>query len=111
MKNNFIRTTNVKMFISLMNTLKELPPNVPKMALVYGDHGLGKTQTIMWWVTNNDAVYIRCSHNMTGRWLLSEIAEELDESPYYLQADLFRQITEKLQKNTKIIVIDDNKKI
>lgn len=107
MKNNFIRTTNVKRFISSMNTLKELPPNVPKMALVYGDHGLGKTQTIMWWVTNNDAVYIRCSHNMTGRWLLSEIAEELDESPYYLQADLFRQITEKLQKNPKIIVIDE----
>src|SRR5574344_1194146 len=107
MKNNFIRTKNVKRFVSLMNQLKDLPPNVPRMALVYGDHGLGKSQAIMWWVTNNDAIYIRCSHNMTGRWLLSEIAEELDESPYYQQADLFKQIISKLQKEPKIIVIDE----
>lgn len=107
MKNCFVKTTNVKRFVSLMNTLKDLPPNVPKMALVYGDHGLGKSQTIMWWVTNNDAIYVRCSNNMTGRWLLAEIAEELDESPYYQQSDLFKQIVGKLQKEPKILVIDE----
>ena len=53
MKSNFIKTRNVKRFISLMDSLKKAPPNVSKMALVYGEFGLGKSQAIMWWVTNN----------------------------------------------------------
>ena len=42
-----------------MDNLQKAPSNVAKMALVYGTFGLGKSQTIMWWVTNNDAIYIR----------------------------------------------------
>ena len=40
-----------------MDNLQKAPSNVAKMALVYGTFGLGKSQTIMWWVTNNDAIY------------------------------------------------------
>ena len=39
-----------------MDNLQKAPSNVAKMALVYGTFGLGKSQTIMWWVTNNDAI-------------------------------------------------------
>jgi len=107
MNKKFIITKNVKKFIELTDTLKNAPPNLPKMALVYGDYGLGKSQTILWWVTNNDAIYVRCNHKMSGRWLLSEIVEELDEIPYYQSAQLFKQIEEKLKFNPKIIVIDE----
>lgn len=44
MKRIFIRTKNVKRFVGLMEELQKLPPNIPKLALVYGEHGLGKTQ-------------------------------------------------------------------
>src|SRR5574344_1707969 len=107
MKRNFIITKNVKKFVDLMDTLKNAPPNLPKMALVYGEFGLGKSQTIMWWVTNNDAIYVRCNHKMSPRWLLSEIVEELDEIPCYQSAHLFKQIEDKLKFNTKILVIDE----
>ena len=83
MKSNFIKTRNVKRFISLMDSLKKAPPNVSKMALVYGEFGLGKSQAIMWWVTNNDAIYVRCHHRITPKWLLAEIVKELDEEPCY----------------------------
>ena len=43
MKRAFIKTQNVKKFITLMEELKKLPPNIPKLAMVYGEHGLGKT--------------------------------------------------------------------
>lgn len=34
MKQVFVRTKNVKKIVSLMETLKNLPPNIPKLALV-----------------------------------------------------------------------------
>src|SRR5574344_976125 len=107
MKKQFIVTQNVKKFIDLTEKLKSAPANLPKMALVYGDYGLGKSQTILWWVTNNDAIYVRCNHKMSPRWLLSEIVEELDEIPCYQSAHLFKQIEDKLKSNTKILVIDE----
>lgn len=107
MKNKFIITKNVKKFVDLMDTLKNTPSNLPKIALVYGEFGLGKSQTIMWWVTNNDAIYVRCNHKMSPRWLLSEIVEELDEIPCYQSAHLFKQIEDKIKFNPKILVIDE----
>ena len=107
MKNSLIKTRNVKRFISLMDNLQKAPLNVSKMALVYGAFGLGKSQTIMWWVTNNDAIYVRCNHNISPRWLLSEIVKELDEVPCYTSQRLFEQIEEKLKYNPKILVVDE----
>ena len=90
-----------------MDNLQKAPLNVSKMALVYGAFGLGKSQTIMWWVTNNDAIYVRCNHNISLRWLLSEIVKELDEVPCYTSQRLFEQIEEKLKYNPKILVVDE----
>lgn len=57
MKNIFVKTKNVKNLITLFNEVQNLPPNIPKLALVYGEHGLGKTHSIIWWATRNDAIY------------------------------------------------------
>ena len=46
MKNVFVKTNNVKRFITMMNNLQNRAEGVPGMALVYGEPGLGKTQTI-----------------------------------------------------------------
>lgn len=90
-----------------MDNLQKAPSNVSKMALVYGAFGLGKSQTIMWWVTNNDAIYVRCNHNISPKWLLTEIVKELDEVPCYTSQRLFEQIEEKLKYNPKILVVDE----
>ena len=87
-----------------MDNLQKAPSNVSKMALVYGAFGLGKSQTIMWWVTNNDAIYVRCNHNISPRWLLSEIVKELDEVPCYTSQRLFEQIEEKL-KHISVVLL------
>lgn len=107
MKRKFVITQNVKRFVDLMDTLKNAPANLPKMALVYGDFWLGKSQTIMWWVTNNDAIYVRCNHKMSARWLLTEIVEELDDVPTYLTSLLFKQIEDKLRERPKVLVVDE----
>ena len=49
MNKKFVKTKNVKEFVGFMEELKSLPPNIPKIALVYGDYGLGKSETIKLW--------------------------------------------------------------
>lgn len=107
MKRIFIKTKNVKRFIALMEELKQLPFNIPKIALVYGDYGLGKSQTIQWWADKNDCVYVRANKEMTARWLLSEIAEELNEEPFWHSKETFEIIENHLLQNPKTIIIDE----
>ncbi len=107
MKKTFIKTKNVKQFITLMDELQKLPPNIPKIALVYGDHGLGKSQTIQWWADKNDSVYVRATQGMTSRWLLTEIAEELGEDPYWHTQETFTLIENHLRQNPKTIIVDE----
>jgi len=107
MKKVFVKTKNVKNFIALLNSIQNCPENIPKIALVYGEPGLGKTQTLLWWATQNNAVYVRCNHMMSSRWLLSEIAEELDEIPYYNSAELFKQIETKLKQEPRVVIVDE----
>lgn len=107
MKRTFIKTKNVKRFIALMEELQTLPYNIPKIALVYGDYGLGKSQTIQWWVDKNNSVYVRAIKSMTSRWLISEIAEELGEEPFWHTQETFSIVESHLKRNPKTIVIDE----
>ena len=107
MKKTFIKTKNVKRFVALVDELQKLPPNIPKLALVYGDHGLGKSQTIQWWADKNDSVYVRATQGMTSRWLLSEIAEELGEDPYWHTQETFELIEKYLRQHPKVIIVDE----
>lgn len=107
MRKVFIRTKNVKRFVSLMEELKTLPNNMQKIALVFGDHGLGKSQTIQWWADKNDSVYVRAVKGMSTRWLLSEIAEEIGKEPHWHSKETFELIEDYLRKNQKTIIIDE----
>ena len=103
----FVKTRNVKNFIGLMNNLIDKSNEVPKMGLIYGDPGLGKTQTAVWWATNNDAVYVRAQNKMTCRWLLEKIVYELGESPSTKMADLIEQCITHLRLKPQVIIIDE----
>ncbi len=107
MKRIFVRTQNVKNFIGLVENLIAKPVNSPKMALVYGEPGLGKSQTALWLSAKYDGVYLRCTNLMTGRWLLEELVKELDEIPRYLTSDNFNTCVKKLKENPQVIIIDE----
>ena len=103
----FVKTRNVKNFIGLMNNLIDKSNEVPKMGLIYGDPGLGKTQTAVWWATKNDAVYVRAQNKMTCRWLLEKIVYELGESPSRKMADLIEQCITHIRLKPQVIIIDE----
>ena len=99
----FVKTKNVKKFVSLMDRLKKLPPNIPKLALVYGSHGLGKTQTLIWWATKNDAIYIRANNDITQNGLLKEILLDLSIRPFHSMQDNLDEIDEKYIINDELL--------
>ena len=103
----FVKTQNVKNFIGLIENLINKPKNIPKMGLVYGEPGLGKSQTALWLACKYDGIYLRASNLMTGRWLLEEMVKELDEIPRFLTSDNFNIVVKKLKKNQQIIFIDE----
>lgn len=107
MNKTFVRTNNVKNFIGLVENLVNKPKNIPKMGLVYGEPGLGKTQTALWLVCKYDGIYLRASNLMTGRWLLDWLIKEIDELPRYLTSDNFNLVVKKLKTNPKVIFIDE----
>ena len=103
----FVKTQNVKNFIGLVENLINKPKNIPKMGLVYGEPGLGKSQTALWLACKYDGVYLRASNLMTGRWLLEEMVKELDEIPRFLSSDNYNLVVKKLKQNPQIIFIDE----
>lgn len=103
----FVKTSNVKNFIGLVENLINKPKNIPKMGLVYGEPGLGKSQTALWLACKYDGIYLRASNLMTGRWLLEEMVKELDEIPRFLTSDNFNIVVKKLKQNPQIIFIDE----
>ncbi len=107
MKPVFVKTKNVKGFINLIHNLKNKPENISKIGLVYGNAGLGKTKTAIYLSIQYDAIYVRATNKMTTKWLLEEIAKELDEIPRFYTADIFRQCVNTLKTNLKMIIVDE----
>ncbi|HOE18892.1 MAG TPA: ATP-binding protein [Syntrophorhabdaceae bacterium] len=107
MKKVFARTSNVTAFTSALDRLLNSDEDIPKMALIYGEPGLGKTKAALWWCVQNDGVFIRTKKLMTGRWLLEEIVAELGEAPAHRTPELFRQIQDQLFSRPRTIFIDE----
>ena len=107
MRKLFVKTHNVKNFVELMNNLIDKSNEVPKMGLVYGDPGLGKTRVAVWWANRNDAVYVRAQNNMTSHGILEKIVEELGEAPSKKSTDLMKQCIAHLRLNPQVIIIDE----
>mgnify|MGYP000614487206 CR=1 FL=1 len=102
----FVKTQNVKNFIGLVENLINKPKNIPKIGLVYGEPGLGKSQTALWLACKYDGIYLR-ANLMTGRWLLEEMVKELDEIPRFLTSDNFNIVVKKLKQSPQVIFIDE----
>lgn len=107
MKRAFARTANVNNFLVAMEKLQKRDEGVPGMALIYGEPGLGKSRTAIWWCLKNDGAFVRSKKLMTGYWLLEEVVSELGEAPMRRTSDLFRQVVDQLLSRPRPLMIDE----
>ncbi|MFI3300455.1 MAG: ATP-binding protein [Candidatus Gastranaerophilales bacterium] len=107
MKRVFVKTKNIKSFIAVATRLKNIQGNLPKMGLIYGEPGLGKTNAILWWAIQQDAILLTAKNGMTARWFLSDLVSELGETPLYQRCDLFEQAVKKLIEKPRMLIVDE----
>lgn len=107
MRKVFAKTKNVKNFITVLNNIQHRAEGVPGMALIYGEPGLGKSKTTLWWAIQNNAVLISAKNGMTSRWLLEELVYELGETPMFRTSDLFQQAIRQIIEYPRVIIVDE----
>ena len=88
----FIPTiSNVKKFLETVNYIREAPPYRPKIAVITGNSGIGKTETSQWYKGKNfDTVfYIPISEAMNTKSLLTTIYKEISQDNYVPRVSIY----------------------
>lgn len=107
MRKIFVKTKNVKNFSGIINNLIDKSSATPKMGLIYGAPGLGKSHTAIWWATKNNALYVRAQHKMNTKWLLKEILSEIGEDIKGNISTLSNQCKMRLKLNPHVLIVDE----
>ena len=107
MRKIFVKTKNVKNFSGIINNLIDKSISTPKMGLIYGAPGLGKSHTAIWWATKNNALYVRAQHKMNTKWLLKEILSEIGEDIKGNISTLSNQCKMRLKLNPHVLIVDE----
>jgi DNA transposition AAA+ family ATPase len=107
MKDQFVITKNVEQFHKAADRIHHKLKGMERMALVFGDPGLGKTETALHYAANNGSLYIRMKKLMTARWFLTELVDDLGGSPSWRTKDLFDQSCDLLRGRKRTLILDE----
>ncbi len=107
MRRTFVKTKNVRAFVSLIERLNNAKYNVPKIGLVYGEPGLGKSNAVLWWTLNQNAILVTATNGMSRIWFLKALVKELGEEPKKTSFELFDQAVAKLIEKPRMLIVDE----
>lgn len=109
MKKGFASTDNHKSFVAATKYIQTAPHGVPKMALVYGPPGLGKSESAIRYALEygSGAIYIRTKKLQTAGWLLWELLNESGQTPGYRNKDNFHTIAQEWPGSNRFIILDE----
>ncbi|WP_028319614.1 AAA family ATPase [Desulfobulbus elongatus] len=107
MIDTFAMTQNVRRFMAGLEVLRRPVKGRIGIMLVYGPYGTGKTEIGDWCYTNHAIPYVRATDGITRRELLANIVSALEEAPKYRSADIFEQLLNILDEQSKPIIIDE----
>jgi len=106
-KNIFAITSNVELFMSLATSLEKRSQGIPGLGLIFGEPGLGKTRTAIWYADKVGAVFIRALATATVRSFLEELVIELGQEPMYRASDIYKQAEKSLSENPRLLIVDE----
>ena len=107
MRDKFVEVRNVRKFRAIMDRMHRHLKGQGRLALIFGDPGLGKTETALNYAANNGAIYIRMKKLMKGRWLLRDLVNALGSEPRWTAEDLFNQVTDILKQRKRTLILDE----
>ncbi len=107
MRKVFATTRNVERFFAGMQAVESTDQGRVGMGLVFGEPGLGKTECAQKYAADGGHPYVRATHIMTPRSLLSAVVAELGEAPAFRTDDLFNQAVEQLLERPRTVIVDE----
>lgn len=100
MKNEFVKTKNVKRFLTGIADLGSRGANEACLMVVDGLPGLGKTQTVNWWSVRNDCLYLRAKKEWTPQWMMRDLISSMNAVPVFSFEKMYKQALELLAQFT-----------
>lgn len=73
MKTKFLQTGNVKALVAGLGALSNTSPGVPKLSVVSGEAGRGKTEATLWYASNRGARYMVANALWGELWMLNDL--------------------------------------
>lgn len=107
MKNTFAMTGNVELFMTLASSIETRDRGIPGLGLIFGEPGLGKTRTAIWYADKVGAVFIRALAVATVRSFLEELVVELGQEAMYRTTDIYKQAEATLRENPRLVIVDE----
>lgn len=100
--------TNMKLGLATMIDLQDAAPGSPRMALLYGPSGYGKSVTAAFLASTFDAAFVTAKSIWTQRSLLEAIAHELGIPKLARTGPrLLEQITDQLLAEPRPLILDE----
>ena len=96
MKNEFVKTKNVKRFLTGIADLSTRGAQEACLMIVDGQPGLGKTQTVNWWAVRNECIYLRAKKEWTPQWMMRDLITALNAVPLFSFERMYKQALELL---------------
>lgn len=90
-KDVFVHTSNAKRLLAGLSALKDRGAEEACILVLDGEPGVGKTQTVQWWSTRNDCIYLRAKKEWKPGWFLRELLQELRVTPMHSFEKMFSQ--------------------
>lgn len=91
MKDEFVKTKNVKVFFDALSTLSMRGAREACLMVVDGLPGLGKTAALNWWCCRQECIYVRAKKEWTPNWMMRDIIGALGEIPSHSFEKMFTQ--------------------
>ena len=111
MKNVFVQTQNVQIFLTAMKEAEDVVGN-PVFMLFYGQAGRGKTVAARTLSASEGWIFVRALTGWTELWMLQDLCFELQIDPIpKRKKPAFEAIKESLLKHRRIVIIDDSDKL
>ena len=107
MKDQFVIVKNVKRFQSAADRIHHKLKGMERMALIFGDPGLGKSECALQYAASNGSLYIRMKKLMNARWFLIQLLNDLRAPVRWRTMDLFDEAVRSLSNEKKRTLILD----
>lgn len=107
MKYKIAPVKNIARLRDAYQALEDSPTGVPRMGLIYGATGAGKTTAVTWLMNRTDAIVVKASPTWSLHSMLSKIMIEIGFAPTTRSADMEETIVEKMQKDSRPLFVDE----